>query len=81
MKSAADKLKQFKTRLGRDYIWPFYEVDDEQMVKPPSKYKFITQVIWDEFVKSRLSDEFKVCNSIFFWANGFMMFCHLLLST
>ena len=44
---------------------PFYEVDEEQMLKPPSKYKFITQVIWDEFVKSRLSDEFKVCKSIF----------------
>ena len=61
MKSSADKLKQFKTRLGRDYIWPFYEVDDhERMFNPPAKYKFITQDIWNEFVKSRVSDQFKV---------------------
>ena len=60
MKSATDKLKQFKTRLAKDYIWPFYDVDNEQMFKPPSNYKFITQVIWNEFVKSRLSDQFKV---------------------
>ena len=60
MKSAADKLKQFKTRLGRDYIWPFYEEDTEHMLKPPTSYKFITQDMWNEFVKLSLSNQFKV---------------------
>lgn len=59
MKSAADILKQFRTRMARIYV---YGREDEpaEMYNPPVKYKFITQEQWNEFVKLRLSPEFKV---------------------
>lgn len=56
----ATKWRAFKTNLTRDWINKLKD-KPELLKDPPLKYKkFIDQPTWDEFVKVRLSENFKV---------------------
>ncbi|KAK2364803.1 hypothetical protein QL285_089634 [Trifolium repens] len=55
IKYAGERWRDFKTRLTGDYI-----TRPNPKLKPPYiRYKYITKDVWDNFVKSRETEEFK----------------------
>lgn len=58
--SAAQKWREFKSRLTTLYIIP-HKDEPDLLEFPPEDYNFIEKTHWDIFVADRLSEEFMVC--------------------
>ncbi|CAN6691342.1 unnamed protein product [Malus baccata var. baccata] len=56
LKSAAKTWRMFKSSLTCEYILKFKD-QPEVLKKPPEIYDFIRQPVWDEFVRSRLTEK------------------------
>ncbi|KAM1734715.1 hypothetical protein ACFX11_020150 [Malus domestica] len=56
LKSAAKTWRTFKSSLTCEYILKFKD-QPEVLKKPPEIYDFIRQPVWDEFVRSRLTEK------------------------
>ena len=65
LKSAAQKWREFKSRLTTDYVLP-HRHQPELLELPPADYSFIEKAHWDIFVADRLSLEFKVSIHTYF---------------
>jgi hypothetical protein len=59
--SAAQKWREFKSKLTTHYIIP-HKDEPEKLEYPPADYNFIEKAHWDIFVVDRLSLEFMVCH-------------------
>jgi hypothetical protein len=56
----ARSWRAFKGQLTKHWIYA-NEDNNELLRRPPPKYKkFFQQPVWEEFVKSRLTENFKV---------------------
>ena len=62
--SAAQKWREFKSKLTTHYIIP-YKDEPEKLEYPPADYNFIEKGHWEIFVADRLSSEFMVCHLCF----------------
>ena len=57
--SAANKWRDFKSKLTAKYIIPFLG-EPEKLENPPDDYRFIKKPVWDIFVATRITDTFQV---------------------
>lgn len=65
LSSAANKWRQFKSELTTKYVLPFKDQPDA-LKDPPEEYDFIKQQHWEQFVNSRLTEDFQVqCVNLF----------------
>lgn len=58
LRQADNRWRAFKTRLRKK--WMYHKKTGRLRKKPPVKYPWIYQAIWDKFVTWSTSDEFKV---------------------
>lgn len=58
LNQAAERWRAFKTRLRNR--WLHHKKSGRERIRPPWKYPWITQTVWDEFKKICLDDKFKV---------------------
>ena len=58
----AIKWRKFKSNLYTEYVRPFLR-EPENFSTPPEGYDYISQDVWEDFLCTRLSDEFQVINN------------------
>ncbi|XP_040369377.1 uncharacterized protein LOC112184434 [Rosa chinensis] len=56
--SAANKWRDFKSKLTKKYIIPFIDTP-ELLENPPDDYRCINKEHWEQFVAERISDAFQ----------------------